>query len=74
MITFEIEDDFIKLDQLLKACRIAYSGGEAHQMVDNGMVMLNGQVETRRRAKIKSGDTIQVENIIVQIIQKQSNP
>ncbi len=74
MITFEIEDDFIKLDQLLKACRIANSGGEAHQMVDNGMVMLNGQVETRRRAKIKGGDTIQVENIIIQIIQKQSNP
>jgi len=71
MIEFEIETEFIQLDKLLKACRLAYSGGEAHQLVDEGLVALNGTVETRRRAKIRPGDKVQVGSEIIVVKTKK---
>lgn len=67
MIEFDIDTEFIQLDKLLKACRVVYSGGEAHQLVDDGQVKLNGAIETRRRAKIRPGDKVQIghETIII---------
>lgn len=67
MIEFDIDTEFIQLDKLLKACRVVYSGGEAHQLVDDGQVKLNGAIETRRRAKIRPGDRVQIgpETIII---------
>ena len=67
MIEFDIETEYIQLDKLLKACRLVYSGGEAHQLVDEGLVKLNGTVETRRIAKIRPGDKVKVgsETIVV---------
>jgi ribosome-associated protein len=67
MIEFDIDTEFIQLDKLLKVCRVVYSGGEAHQLVDDGQVKLNGTIETRRRAKIRPGDKVQIgsETIIV---------
>ena len=59
--------DYIELMQLLKAVKLAYSGGEAKLMIEDEQVMLNGQVELRKRAKVRSGDTIEVsgQKIIV---------
>ena len=68
MKTFKINEDFIQLDKLLKVLRIAQSGGEAHAMVDDGIVKLNGKIETRRRAKIKIGDVVEVMGVSVKII------
>ncbi|MEW5845250.1 MAG: RNA-binding S4 domain-containing protein [Bacteroidota bacterium] len=67
MIEFDIETEFIQLDKLLKVCRVVSSGGEAHQLVDEGKVKLNGTIESRRRAKIRPGDRVQIgsETIIV---------
>lgn len=65
MIEFDIATEFIQLDKLLKACRLVHSGSEAHQLVDKGLVMLNGTVETRRRAKIRPGDKVQVRSEII---------
>lgn len=67
MIEFDIDTEFIQLDKLLKVCRVVYSGGEAHQLVDDGQVKLNGAIETRRRAKIRPGDRVQIgpETIII---------
>lgn len=68
MKTFKINEEYIQLDQLLKALRIANSGGMAHLMVDDGMVKVNGFVETRRRAKIRAGDIVDVEGVKVKVI------
>ena len=59
---FKIEGDYIELMALLKALGIAQTGGHAKHIVDSGIVYRNGQIETRRRAKLISGDLIQVEN------------
>lgn len=71
MISFEIETEFIQLDQLLKACRIAHSGGEAHEMVEQGLVKVNGVTENRKRAKIRPGDTVQVRNKTITVKPKR---
>lgn len=61
MIEFELQanEDNISLIQLLKVVGLARSGGEAQQLVVQGMVKLNGSVETRKRAKIRKGDIVE---------------
>lgn len=67
MKTFQLKDDFIQLDQLLKVCRFAENGSHAHQLVDEGMVRLNGSIEKRRRAKIRRGDLVEINRIQLRI-------
>lgn len=59
-IEFKIREgeEFIQLIQLLKATNIVYNGSEAQNVVTEGMVRRNGEIETRKRAKIKSGEII----------------
>jgi len=52
--------EFIELIKLLKLLRIAQSGGQAKLMVEDGEVRLNGNPESRKRAKLRAGDTIQI--------------
>ena len=63
-IIFTLRDgeDFIPLISLLKACDVVYSGSEAQEVVSSGLVLRNGEVETRKRAKITAGETIVFEN------------
>ncbi len=61
--SFKIEGDYIELIKLLKAVHITVSGAEAKQMVDSGAVLRNGEVESRKRAKIISGEIIIVDGV-----------
>ena len=49
---FKIEGEYIELIQLLKAIGLAQTGGHAKMIVDEEMVIRNGEIETRKRAKI----------------------
>ena len=62
-INFTIEGEYIELIKLLKATNITISGAEAKQLVESGAVLRNGQTESRKRAKIKSSETIVIEGI-----------
>ncbi|PID71452.1 MAG: RNA-binding protein [Desulfobulbus propionicus] len=53
-----ISTPFIELYKLLKRENFAASGGEAKYIVSEGMVLVNGEVETRKRKKIVPGDKI----------------
>lgn len=64
---FEIDTDHIELIKLLKAVRIAESGGMAKIMVETGMVKRNGETETRKRAKLIPGDIIEIEGRKIKI-------
>lgn len=68
MITFEIDTEYIELIKLLKATRIADSGAMAKILVENGEVTRNGEPESRKRAKIKKGETISALGQTVKVI------
>ena len=53
----------IKLDQFLKREGFSFSGGDAKQMIQAGIVLVNGEVETRRGRQLKSGDSVSVEDV-----------
>lgn len=68
-IEFNLEGEYIELMQLLKALSIAQTGGHAKMIVDDGGVIRDGEVETRRRAKIRKGDKLEVVGeLIVSIV------
>lgn len=67
-ITFKIEGDYIELIQLLKAIGLAQTGGHAKMIVDEELVQRNGELETRKRAKLVVGDTIEVEDYRIQLV------
>lgn len=56
----KIETEYIKLDSFLKAVNLVGSGGEAKLVVADGLVRVNGQVETRRGRKLRPGDRVEV--------------
>ena len=57
---FKIEGEYIELIQLLKAIGLANTGGHAKMIVDQEMVLRNGEIETRKRAKLIAGDIIEI--------------
>jgi len=60
---FKIEGEYIELIQLLKVLGIAETGGHAKFIVDDGVVIRNGEVETRKRAKLVPGDVIELDDL-----------
>ena len=64
-IIFDLTGEYIELIQLLKATRIAQSGAEAKIFVDQGLVRLNGTLESRKRAKVRVGDKVLLEGITI---------
>ncbi len=50
----------LRLDQFLKLCGVAETGGQAKVLIQGGEVSLNGEVETRRRKKLSIDDVIEV--------------
>lgn len=53
--------DYIELIQLLKALNLASSGAEAKILVEEGLINLNGETEYRKRAKVRTGDTVRFD-------------
>lgn len=58
MIEFKLTGDHIALCDLLKATGIAQSGGQGKLLVADGIVSVDGQIEHRKKAKIRSGQTV----------------
>ncbi len=59
MRVIEISREPIELHKILKFENMVTSGGEAKAIIAEGLVLVNGVVETRKRKKIVSGDTLE---------------
>ena len=57
-IVFELERDFIELNQLLTLVGLCDSGGAGKQLVASGVVQVDGAVELRKTAKIRAGQRV----------------
>ena len=66
--TISIHTEYIELYQALKLEGLASSGGEAKQVIANGLVEVNGSVDTRKRAKLRPGDTFTFQGDTFQIV------
>ncbi len=64
-IRFAVRGEYIQLDQLLKATGLCDSGGSAHAAIAEGRVKVDGAVDTRKRAKLRPGQTVSIggENV-----------
>ena len=62
-----IAGEMIRLGQLLKLSGLADSGGEARELVTEGVVRVNGEVETRRGRQLHRGDIVEVDGAHVRV-------
>ncbi len=58
----------IRLDDLLKRRSLVGSGGEAKVRIQAGQVLVNGELETRRRKQLGLGDTVQLGDTIITVL------
>jgi len=56
---FKLNSEYIALCDLLKAEGIAESGGQGKAFVAEGIVLVDGQIELRKTAKIRAGQTVE---------------
>ncbi|MBQ9743202.1 MAG: RNA-binding S4 domain-containing protein [Ruminococcus sp.] len=63
----EINEEYIRLDNLLKFSGIVATGGEAKLIVQSGQVLVNGEVCTMRGKKMRDGDKAQYGDKIAEV-------
>ncbi|MBQ0035884.1 MAG: RNA-binding S4 domain-containing protein [Firmicutes bacterium] len=67
MEVIKLRDDFIKLGQALKAAGYVESGVDAKFEIQDGNVLVNGEVEVRRGRKLYDGDIVEFDNQKIKI-------
>ena len=71
VINTGITTEYIKLDQLLKYTGLAENGADAKAMVQEGIVMVNGEECLMRGKKIRAGDSVTVrfedETVVINV-------
>lgn len=65
--TLNDKSEFIELIKLLKIQGLAQTGGHAKILIEEGLVHVNGELEFRKRRKLRPGDTVEIEGNAVQI-------
>lgn len=65
---FELRNEYIALCDLLKAVSIAPSGGIAKMMIAAGDVQVDGQIETRKTAKIRAGMVVSALGETIKVV------
>ncbi len=63
----KIEDEFIRLDNLLKFSGIAPTGGQAKFLIQNEQIKVNGEICTMRGKKMRAGDIAEYEGRLVEV-------
>jgi ribosome-associated protein len=64
-VRFELEGDYVELNQLLKLVGLCGSGGIGKQIVASGAVSVDGRQELRKTAKIRTGQKVSVDDVTI---------
>ena len=67
MEIIKVKEEYIKLGQALKAAGLVESGVDAKFAVQDGLVKVNGQVETQRGKKLVEGDIVEYDGNSIKI-------
>ena len=70
-IDFELDRDFVELNQLLKLAGLCDSGGAGKQLVASGAVRVDGEVELRKTAKLRAGQVVTLDDVAIRIVALQ---
>ena len=68
MEIINLRDEFIKLGQALKAANLVEDGVEAKLVIQDGLVKVNNEVDTRRGRKLYDGDIVSFEGQEIKIV------
>ncbi len=72
MTEIKISTEYIKLDQILKYTGVCFDGAEAKEVIKEGLVKVNGELELRRGRKLYKDDEIEIEaeneNILFKVV------
>lgn len=66
-IDFELDRDHVELNQLLKLVGLCDSGGAGKAIVASGAVTVDGEVELRKTAKIRAGQTVVLDDVEIRV-------
>lgn len=66
-IDFELDRDFVELNQLLKLAGLCDSGGAGKAIVASGAVSVDGAIELRKTCKIHAGQVVRVEDVEIRV-------
>ena len=67
-LEFELEADYIELNQLLKLTGLCDSGGAGQQLVASGAVRVDGVTELRKTCKIRANSQVAVHDHVIQVV------
>ena len=67
MKEIKIDTEFIKLEQLMKFASMVQTGGEAKMLINQELVLVNGEICTMRGKKIRPGDEVEFDGEIYKV-------
>ncbi|HEY0333569.1 MAG TPA: RNA-binding S4 domain-containing protein [Stenotrophomonas sp.] len=68
ILEFDLDREHVELNQLLKLAGIADSGGHGKTIVASGAVLVDGEVELRKTAKIRAGQIVQIDDVEIRVV------
>lgn len=67
-LQFQLNGEYVELNQLLKMVGLCDSGGAGKAMVDEGVVYVDGKLELRKTAKIRAGAVVAVGDVQISVV------
>ncbi len=68
IVRFELDREYVELNQLLKLTGVCDSGGAGKHLVATGAVRVDDAVESRKTCKIRSGQRVTVSDIVIEVV------
>jgi ribosome-associated protein len=66
-IDFDLDREFVELNQLLKLAGLCDSGGMGKAIVASGAVTVDGEVELRKTCKIRAGQVVRLDDVEIRV-------
>lgn len=66
-IEFELDREYVELNQLLKLTGLCDSGGQGKQLVASGAVYVDGAQELRKTCKIHAGQVVRLDDVEIHV-------
>jgi ribosome-associated protein len=66
-IDFDLDREFVELNQLLKLTGLCDSGGMGKAIVASGAVTVDGEVELRKTCKIRAGQVVRLDDVEIRV-------